>query len=168
MPAEHLWGMNIRECTEALEDKGSVACIGRAGEKQVLISSFVVDSIHSGRGGLGAVAGSKMFKAVVVKGEKELSPSAPERFRELEVKLSKLFDASPVLSKGLANYGTSVLVKLLDYMNLIPSRNFTGKRLFLQIYFQESVSNPLSSLKMRVVLAVLWVVKKELKEQADV
>ncbi|AKB56268.1 aldehyde ferredoxin oxidoreductase [Methanosarcina sp. A14] len=142
VPAEHLWGMNIRECTEALEDKGSVACIGRAGEKQVLISSFVVDSIHSGRGGLGAVAGSKMFKAVVVKGEKELSPSAPERFRELEVKLSKLFDASPVLSKGLANYGTSVLVKLLDYMNLIPSRNFTGKKtLFADLLSGECIKS---------------------------
>ncbi|AKB59741.1 aldehyde ferredoxin oxidoreductase family protein [Methanosarcina barkeri] len=142
VPAEHLWGMNIRECTEALEDKGSVACIGRAGEKQVLISSFVVDSIHSGRGGLGAVAGSKMFKAVVVKGEKELSPSAPERFRELEVKLSKLFDASPVLSKGLANYGTSVFVKLLDYMNLIPSRNFTGKKtLFADLLSGECIKS---------------------------
>jgi len=126
--AEQLWGMNVRACTKALENKGSVACIGRAGEKQVLISSFVVDSIHSGRGGLGAVAGSKMLKAVVVNGEKELSPFDSERFQELEIKLLKLFDASPVLSKGLANYGTSALVKLLDYMNLIPSRNFTGKK----------------------------------------
>ena len=131
--AEQLWGKNVRECTEALGNKGSVkgsvACIGRAGEKQVLISSFVVDSIYSGRGGMGAVAGSKLLKAVVVKGKKELSPFDPEKFRELEVKLLKLFDASPVLSKGLANYGTSALVKLLDYMNLIPSRNFTGKKL---------------------------------------
>ena len=127
VPAEGLWGKNVRACTEALENKGSVACIGRAGEKQVLISSFVIGSIHSGRGGLGAVAGSKMLKAVVVKGEKELSPTNPERFGELETKVLKLFDASPVLSKGLANYGTSALVKLLDYMNLIPIRNFTRR-----------------------------------------
>ena len=125
--AEGLWGKNVRTCTEALERKGSVACIGRAGEKQVLISSFVIDSIHSGRGGLGAVAGSKMLKAVVVKGEKELLPSNPERFRELDTKVLKLFEASPVLSKGLANYGTSALVKLLDYTNLIPSRNFSRR-----------------------------------------
>jgi aldehyde:ferredoxin oxidoreductase len=125
LPAEGLWGKNIRSCTEALEGKGSVACIGRAGEKQVLISSFLVDSIHSGRGGLGAVAGSKMLKAVVVKGEKELSPANPERLEDLNTKMLKLFDASPVLSKGLANYGTPAFVKLLDYMNLIPSRNFS-------------------------------------------
>ncbi|AKB83792.1 aldehyde ferredoxin oxidoreductase [Methanosarcina barkeri 3] len=128
VPAKQLWEKNVKACTEALENKGSVACIGRAGEKQVLISSFVIDSIHIGRGGLGAIAGSKMLKAVVVKGEKELLPSDPEEFRKLETRVLKLFDASPMLSKGLANYGTSALVKLLDYMNLIPSRNFTGKK----------------------------------------
>lgn len=130
LPAEWLWGKNVRTCTETLKSKGSkgsIACIGRAGEKQVLISSFVIDSIHSGRGGLGAVAGSKMLKAVVVKGEKELLPANPERFGELNTKILKLFDASPMLSKGLQNYGTPALVKLLDYMNLIPSRNFSGR-----------------------------------------
>lgn len=126
VPAEQLWGKNVKACTESLENKGRVACIGRAGEKQVLISSFVVDSVHIGRGGLGAIAGSKMLKAVVVKGEKELLPFDPEGFRELEIRVLKLFDASPMLSKGLSNYGTSALVKLLDYMNLIPSKNFTG------------------------------------------
>ncbi|HEY3361139.1 MAG TPA: aldehyde ferredoxin oxidoreductase family protein [Methanosarcina sp.] len=129
IPARQLWGTNIRACTKALESKGSVVCIGRAGEKQVFISSFVVDSIHSGRGGLGAVAGSKMLKAVVVKGNKELLPSDPDKFQELEMKVLKLVDSSPMLSKGLANYGTSALVKLLDYMNLIPTRNFTGNKI---------------------------------------
>jgi aldehyde:ferredoxin oxidoreductase len=125
--AEELWRKNVKACNEILKKNGSVACIGRAGEKQVRISSFVVDSIYSGRGGLGAVAGSKMLKAVVVKGEKELLPSNPQKLKELNKKILKLFDASPILSKGLSNYGTPVLVKLLDYMNLIPSRNFTGK-----------------------------------------
>jgi aldehyde:ferredoxin oxidoreductase len=127
LPAEWLWGMNAGACTETLKSKGSVACIGRAGEKKVLISSFVIDSIHSGRGGLGAVAGSKMLKAVVVKGEKELLPAHPESFGEQKIKVLKLFEASPVLSKGLANYGTSAFVKLLDYMNLIPCRNFSER-----------------------------------------
>lgn len=124
VPAERLWGKNVGACTEALKSKGSVACIG-AGEKKVLISSFVIDSVHSGRGGLGAVAGSKMLKAVVVKGEKELLPANPGEFGELNTKILKLFEASPVLSKGLANYGTSALVRLLDYMDLIPCRNFS-------------------------------------------
>lgn len=127
VPAEGLWGKNVRTCTEILKSRGSIACIGRAGEKQVLISSFVIDSIHSGRGGLGAVAGSKMLKAVVVKGEKELLPANPEILGELNTKILKLLEASPVLSKGLENYGTPALVKLLDYMNLIPSRNFSGR-----------------------------------------
>ncbi len=127
VPAERLWGRNVGACAEALKSKGSVACIGRAGEKKVLISSVVIDSIHSGRGGLGAVAGSKMLKAVVVKGEKELLPANPEGFGELNLKILKLFEANPVLSKGLANYGTSALVKLLDYLDLIPCRNFSKR-----------------------------------------
>ncbi len=125
VPAENLWGKNVKACTEALKSKGSVACIGRAGEKKVLISSFVMDSIHSGRGGLGAVAGSKKLKAVVVKGETELFPADPARFDTQKTKVLKLFEANPVLSKGFANYGTPALVKLLGYMNLIPCRNFS-------------------------------------------
>lgn len=127
MQADRLWGKNTEECTEALKKKGSVACIGRAGEKKVLVSSFVIDSIHSGRGGLGAVAGSKLLKAVVVKGEKDLSPVSPESFEKIRTKMQKLFEANPVLSKGLSNYGTPVLVKLLDYMGLIPCRNFSER-----------------------------------------
>ncbi|MCQ1534230.1 aldehyde ferredoxin oxidoreductase family protein [Methanosarcina sp. KYL-1] len=126
-PADRLWGKNTEECTAALREKGSVACIGRAGEKQALISSFVIDSAHTGRGGLGAVAGSKLLKAVLVKGEKKLKPADPERFVEFETKVLKLFDANPVLSKGLGNYGTPVLVKLLDYFGLIPCRNFSKR-----------------------------------------
>nr|WP_269848454.1 aldehyde ferredoxin oxidoreductase N-terminal domain-containing protein [Methanosarcina horonobensis] len=63
-----------------MKDKGSVACIGRAGEKEVLVSSFVIDSIHSGRGGLGAVAGSKLLKAVAVKGKKRTLTCQPRKF----------------------------------------------------------------------------------------
>lgn len=140
VPAEGLWGKNTEECTKTLKNKGSVACIGRAGEKQALISSIVVDSIHSGRGGLGAVAGSKMLKAVVVKGKKELLPASPEKFKELETKMLKLFEANPVLSKGLTNYGTPAFVKLLDYMDLIPCKNFSGRgTLFADLFSGEYI-----------------------------
>ena len=136
-PAEELWGKNAEECTatllgkrslrgrESLCERGSVACIGRAGEKKVLISSFVFDSSYTGRGGLGAVAGSKLLKAVLVKGENALKPSDPELFTELEAKALKLFDSNPVLSKGLGNYGSPGFVKILDYFSLIPCQNFS-------------------------------------------
>lgn len=127
LPAEGLWEKNIGLCTERLKGRGSIACIGRAGEKKVLISSFVADSTDIGRGGFGAVAGSKMLKAVVVEGKKELLPANPEKLEELNTKILELFDASPMLSKGLTNYGTPALVKLLDYMKLIPGRNFTER-----------------------------------------
>ena len=132
-PAGELWGKNIEECTaalqgkESLRERGSVACIGRAGEKKVLISSFVFDSEFIGRGGLGAVAGSKLLKAVLVKGDSVLEPANPELFTELEAKALKLFDANPVLSKGLEKYGRAGFVKILDYFSLIPCQNFSKR-----------------------------------------
>lgn len=126
--AAALWGKNTEECTEALVPLGSVVCIGRAGEKLVRISSLVNDSIHFGRGGLGAVAGSKKLKAVVVKGKTEMPEIAdPVAFRETETKVLKLLEANPVLSKGLAQYGTPVLVRLLNYMKALPVRNFRAR-----------------------------------------
>ncbi|MDD4496993.1 MAG: aldehyde ferredoxin oxidoreductase family protein, partial [Methanosarcinaceae archaeon] len=125
--AASLWGKNTEECTEALESLGSVACIGRAGENLVRISSLVNDSVHSGRGGLGAVAGSKNLKAVVVKGKKKPEITDPGAFKEMEIKVLKLLEANPVLSKGLARYGTPVLVRLLNYMKVLPVRNFRAR-----------------------------------------
>jgi aldehyde:ferredoxin oxidoreductase len=60
LSAVPLWGKNVKTTTNILKDKGSVACIGRAGEKQVYLASIIADATHAfGRGGVGAVMGSK-------------------------------------------------------------------------------------------------------------
>lgn len=75
-PAKHLWGKNPhetdRKLKEELNDKRiSVATIGLAGEKLVRYANVTVDLWrHAGRGGIGAVMGSKNLKAVVVRGDK--------------------------------------------------------------------------------------------------
>ncbi|MDD2440221.1 MAG: aldehyde ferredoxin oxidoreductase N-terminal domain-containing protein, partial [Methanosarcinaceae archaeon] len=124
LPAHPLWGKNTEECTKLLEVFGSVACIGRAGENQVRISSLVNDFIYLGRGGLGAVAGSKKLKAVVVKGEEKPEIFDSAGFKETEKKVLKLLEANSVLSKGFSNYGTPALVRLLNYMKVLPVQNF--------------------------------------------
>ena len=67
--AEEVWGKDIFEATDALWEKfpgGSVIAIGVPGERLVGISQTSVDKVaHLGRGGLGAVFGSKNLKAVV-------------------------------------------------------------------------------------------------------
>ncbi|MHA1924895.1 MAG: aldehyde ferredoxin oxidoreductase family protein [Candidatus Thorarchaeota archaeon] len=72
--AEHLWGKDTAETWDILlkETKlksPGVARIGVAGENLVKYAGIIVDSYRAaGRAGLGAVMGSKMLKAMVVKG----------------------------------------------------------------------------------------------------
>ncbi|MDI6875113.1 aldehyde ferredoxin oxidoreductase N-terminal domain-containing protein [Candidatus Solincola sp.] len=72
VPAGGLWGKGILETTRSLWDRYpgfSVLAIGPAGENLVHSSLAMIDaSATLGRGGLGAVMGSKNLKAVLVKG----------------------------------------------------------------------------------------------------
>lgn len=124
-PANGLWGENVRACTDKLSSKGRVACIGRAGERLVPIASVMNDYIHAcGRGGLGAVMGSKKLKAVVVKGSKKPAISDEEEFKKAVDGAFRLIKSGPAASKGLSTYGTSSLLNLINYMKILPAKNF--------------------------------------------
>jgi aldehyde:ferredoxin oxidoreductase len=127
--ADHLWGKDTRETTLVLKEKGSVACIGRAGETKVRFANFVNDNLYSsGRGGHGAVAGSKNLKAVVVKGTNDPLIAEPETFERTIENAQRLLQANPITSKGLSVYGTSVMVNVLDHLDLLPAMNFREKK----------------------------------------
>ena len=68
--AADLWGLNTMETRKGLAKKInpniSVLCIGPAGENLVRFASTIMDSRESGRGGTGAVLGSKLLKAIVI------------------------------------------------------------------------------------------------------
>jgi len=72
--AHHLWGRTTNQTESLIREENkdinlSIACIGPAGENQVLVATIIVDRVRSGgRGGLGAVMGSKNLKAVAVNG----------------------------------------------------------------------------------------------------
>ncbi len=123
--ADELWGENVRACTDKLSIKGRVACIGRAGERLVPVANVMNDYFHAcGRGGLGAVMGSKKLKAVVVKGDKRPAIADEEGFKKARQAALRLIKAGPMSSKGLNTYGTSALVNLMNYMKILPARNF--------------------------------------------
>ena len=76
--AAHVWGKNIGETTDALEERFGkdidVAAIGPAGENRVRYASIVSGRTHQAqRMGMGAVMGAKNFKALVLRGG-ELPP----------------------------------------------------------------------------------------------
>jgi aldehyde:ferredoxin oxidoreductase len=87
VPCDELWGTTTSEATHALRSlhgyRGvSIACIGPAGENLVPISSIIFDRFRSaGRGGLGAVMGSKNLKAVVLKGSGGVRAARPGKLR---------------------------------------------------------------------------------------
>ncbi len=122
--ADNLWGENVRACTNKLSSQGRVACIGRAGERLVPLANVMNDYFHAcGRGGLGAVMGSKKLKAVVVKGDMKPAIADEEGFEKARQDALRLLKAGPVASKGLSTYGTSVLVNLMNYMEILPTKN---------------------------------------------
>jgi aldehyde:ferredoxin oxidoreductase len=71
-PSSDIWGLDTRQASEELrEELGqgfSVATIGVAGENMVKFACVDCDDRQSGRGGMGAVMGSKLVKAIAVRG----------------------------------------------------------------------------------------------------
>ncbi|MCA8962529.1 MAG: hypothetical protein KDC38_18515, partial [Planctomycetes bacterium] len=78
-----LWGRSAAEAEGALADRGRVAAIGIAGENGVRYATISNEGRHAGRGGLGAVMGSKRLKAIVVRGSTPTSLHDSRRVVEL-------------------------------------------------------------------------------------
>lgn len=93
--AVDIWGKLVNETTNelisALKNPNiSVACIGPAGESLVSISTIMIDRVRSaGRGGLGAVMGSKNLKAIVVNGTGSIPINSPKNFFNCSYAINK-------------------------------------------------------------------------------
>lgn len=126
--AVHLWGKTVFETTEALgqdRNKRNVLCIGPAGENLVRIAAIMNDKERAlARGGGGAVMGSKNLKAIVVEGNKKNKPADPELFKFLLYETGKLLKASPLTSQALPEFGTAVVMNLINEIGVLPTRNF--------------------------------------------
>ncbi|MBN2284975.1 MAG: aldehyde ferredoxin oxidoreductase family protein [Tissierellales bacterium] len=133
--ASHLWGKNVFETTDALlketAENARVACIGPAGEKQVLFSTVMNDKDRAaGRSGLGAVMGSKNLKAVVAKGSKSIGVADNTAFQKSVLDARNKIRVNPIsgIGGGLATYGTEVLVNILNEAHSLPTRNYQETR----------------------------------------
>ncbi|HHX27197.1 MAG TPA: aldehyde ferredoxin oxidoreductase family protein [Firmicutes bacterium] len=127
--AKHVWGKDTSETTDILvaetDPDAKVACIGPAGENQVLFSCVINDKGRAaGRSGVGAVMGSKNLKAVVVRGTGDVKISDMKAFREAMAASFKKIREHPVTSQGLPTYGTPVLVNVVNQHGAFPTRNF--------------------------------------------
>jgi len=91
--AGHLWGKDTKETqeiirTELEDERVQVASIGLGGENMVLYSCIMTGLYDAaGRGGLGAVMGSKNLKAIAVRGRRMPVINDKEYVKELRQKL---------------------------------------------------------------------------------
>ena len=101
--ADQLWGLSTFETEARLQnehrkEKGeriSVAAIGPAGEKRVRFANIVNNRRCYGRGGAGAVMGSKNLKAVVLRGNLRPGLTDEAAFKEVVGRCRQGFSTSP-------------------------------------------------------------------------
>lgn len=126
--AEEYWGMTVSEFTEAMEkeyEKSKVLCIGPAGEKLSPMAAIMNDKDRAaGRGGVGAVMGSKNLKGVVVKGSKKVQLFDEEKTKKVSQEKIRILREDPVAGGGLPSYGSAVLVNIINESGVLPVRNF--------------------------------------------
>ena len=127
--ASKIWGKDTYEATDALleetDPKAQVACIGPAGENLGLMAAIMTDKHRAaGRGGVGAVMGSKNLKAIVAKGTGTAGVHDPERLKTAVERSRRLIKKNAVTNKSLPVYGTPVLVSVANELGMLPTNNF--------------------------------------------
>ena len=125
--AADLWGMRVMAVTTKLgqnDNRRNVLTIGPAGENLSRIAAIMNDGQRSAaRGGPGAVMGSKNLKAIVVEGKIRPEILDEERFKFLLYETRKMLRASPLTSQALPEFGTPVMMNLVNAVGALPTRN---------------------------------------------
>ncbi len=126
--ANKLWGKDTQETQTLLEKEGSGAvAIGPAGENLVRFANLCSGHRFLGRGGMGAVFGSKNLKAVVAKGgEYKIVPVNKKKFEKARKNLNAYINRNSITSGAYRNFGTNANVNLSNAAWILPVRNFTG------------------------------------------
>ncbi|GAB7025487.1 aldehyde ferredoxin oxidoreductase family protein [Geotalea toluenoxydans] len=123
----------VIEALEArLGKKTGILTIGPAGELKMTAANISVKDPDSkirshGRGGLGAVMGSKKIKFITIndEGAPGVKIAEPEKFKTAARTFAKALLDHPVSGEGLPTYGTNVLVNILNEAGGLPTKNFT-------------------------------------------
>lgn len=139
-PADDLKGLGNYATVDKLKgefgDKVGFATIGQAGEWKLAAATVAFTdrelrpTRHAGRGGLGAVMGSKGLKAIIIDpADGELAPLVDkEAFKEAAKRFAKALQEHAVTGQGLPTYGTDVLINIINEAGALPTRNFRSGR----------------------------------------
>ncbi len=138
LEAGDVWGTRVIEAQEKLKKihgPGTVsAVIGPAGENLVRMAAVMTGKKNAaGRGGMGAVMGSKNLKAVVAKGGKPISVAQKDALRSLRIEQQGYLKSSKIV-QVLGRVGTPLLYEVSNRLGAIRTRNSQDN------YFEDSLN----------------------------
>lgn len=122
--AEFLRGKHTGETQELLPKKAGKFVIGPAGENLVKYACVVSDERAAGRGGVGAVFGSKNLKAVIADGKNMAPRYNQDKLTKLIRKWVKDLTSHPLTGDQLPKLGTAGLLSTMQQKKLLATKNF--------------------------------------------
>jgi len=150
--ARHMWGLSTSQ-TEAFvrkelnDNKAQVVTIGPAGERRVLFASTCCGGRMFGRGGSGAVMGSKNLKAIAIKGSLNLPWFESPLFIQQAKTAREKIRANPLTQESgpFRKYGTTFTTEVTQSAGVLPTRNwqegvFEGAdRVYSEAFFERKI-----------------------------
>jgi aldehyde:ferredoxin oxidoreductase len=130
--ASHLWGVSTSEAQSMIVQEvscpeASTATIGPAGEKQVRFANVITGGPKMrafGRGGAGAVMGSKRLKGLAIRGNHPMIVSDVQTFREATRIIGRAVAARPDWVQRRRREGTTTSMEILQEYGMLPTRNW--------------------------------------------
>jgi len=127
--ASHLWGLDTFKTEEKIREERKdrtvrVLCIGPAGEKLVRFALVNTERYRqAGRGGVGAVMGSKRLKAIAVKGSGAIKLHDTETFVQAVKEAYRVLRENETI-RARRRWGTARTLLFTSDQDLLPTRNF--------------------------------------------
>ena len=123
----------VKKLLDIYGKKNGILCIGPAGELRMNIASIQASDVDgrpcraAGRGGMGAVMGSKGIKAIIVDSSKKetVSVSDAEAFKDAAKRFAKAVREAPFSGKALPAFGTAALMGPVNSLGAFPCYNAT-------------------------------------------
>ncbi|KJS21544.1 MAG: hypothetical protein VR72_09950 [Clostridiaceae bacterium BRH_c20a] len=128
--AEVLWGKDTFSTQQIIKEKYGqeykVACIGQAGEEKNLVAGVLAEGRAFGRGGAGAVFGSKNLKAIAVRGTRSIEIYNTNEFLRENKEAYNEIAIHMDTGGSRPKYGTSGIYSFIKEAGVLPIKNFQG------------------------------------------
>ncbi|MCX5886483.1 MAG: hypothetical protein NT096_11345 [Proteobacteria bacterium] len=126
--AQKLWGKTIPETQEIIwkekdDPKIQVIGIGPAGERLIRMANIGNDIRFAGKGGSGAILGSKNFKTIAIRGTGMVPVHDLERLRDLSFAVVEAMNKSELI-QGLKNFSSAFFNKFVAEVQDFGHKHF--------------------------------------------